>query len=649
MPADYSTLENPYTSGVLRETSPLNVSGESLSSESNSDGQSVSRQSEETKDTWLEGTYKSRNYAPKTTGFYLDARTGRIYATGFFVDGASMVADVGIYVGSDTFFDAPFSVDMAGNVIMNSATITGGVLHYGKTSFIDSVNAGYWISSAGLYFGAAADSTYVKYDIAGETIYVVGNLQTAIGTGQRVVLSATNNNLVFYDNNNNLRLRIGGTPSVSNVIFVDDIGNNNFPAIDIRRSIGDGSAAYFRSDSPSGYAIDVLQNSNTPGIHVVSSGAGAYAVPLQLEMQLTADPSNFFYQVSDYRGGAPLHVSLGHYIGSTVNPNGIVNASKGSTMQSANGRFYINQGDGGSGSWGNVWIDVGSSLQWGTTVTSDSISLSGLWMIVNDNSLINTTGFQSTIYDIQTNRQFAYQANIGTSGFGAGMLIKGIGSRTVAADSKHLILWDQGINSTNKVLSVGNDTQNNGYKERMYIQADGHIILGPSYPVAGGTAELKFKELAANGDHHIALKAPDSISENVQLTLPDSDGSPGQVLTTDGGGVLSWTSSGGAVFYPTVTSGSPDTCFIDWNVGKIAVLTALGDTQLTLSNPQEGQKYLIKILNQAGGPYALSWVTPILWSGGFVPIPTTTSGRYDLFTLIYMDGDYYADVSANFF
>ena len=130
MPADYSTLENPYTSGVLRETSPLNVSGESLSSESNSDGQSVSRQSEETKDTWLEGTYKSRNYAPKTTGFYLDARTGRIYATGFFVDGASMVADVGIYVGSDTFFDAPFSVDMAGNVIMNSATITGGVLHY---------------------------------------------------------------------------------------------------------------------------------------------------------------------------------------------------------------------------------------------------------------------------------------------------------------------------------------------------------------------------------------------------------------------------------------------------------------------------------------------------------------------------------------
>jgi hypothetical protein len=41
----------------------------------------------------------------------------------------------------------------------------------------------------------------------------------------------------------------------------------------------------------------------------------------------------------------------------------------------------------------------------------------------------------------------------------------------------------------------------------------------------------------------MALKAPDSVTADVTLTLPDGAGSSGQVLKTDGNGALSWTNA----------------------------------------------------------------------------------------------------------
>lgn len=46
--------------------------------------------------------------------------------------------------------------------------------------------------------------------------------------------------------------------------------------------------------------------------------------------------------------------------------------------------------------------------------------------------------------------------------------------------------------------------------------------------------------------NYVAFKSADSVGSNVTWTLPDSDGSSGQVLSTDGSGTLSWeTASGG--------------------------------------------------------------------------------------------------------
>jgi len=77
---------------------------------------------------------------------------------------------------------------------------------------------------------------------------------------------------------------------------------------------------------------------------------------------------------------------------------------------------------------------------------------------------------------------------------------------------------------------------------------------------ATGTAnQLRLVE-TGGGTDYVALRAPSALAANYTLTLPDNDGNANQVLTTDGSGVLSWTtpSSGaaGGQFVVKNTSGA---------------------------------------------------------------------------------------------
>ena len=54
----------------------------------------------------------------------------------------------------------------------------------------------------------------------------------------------------------------------------------------------------------------------------------------------------------------------------------------------------------------------------------------------------------------------------------------------------------------------------------------------------GGSIQLK--EGTNNGDHHVQLKAPNSLGGNVTFTLPNGDGNNGEVLKTNGSGTLSF-------------------------------------------------------------------------------------------------------------
>ena len=81
------------------------------------------------------------------------------------------------------------------------------------------------------------------------------------------------------------------------------------------------------------------------------------------------------------------------------------------------------------------------------------------------------------------------------------------------------------------------------------------LIVGNN-ATTGGSLELK--EGTNNGTHHVQLKAPNTLSGNIEFTLPNSDGSSGQFLKTNGSGTLGFetiTSS----FTLAADSGSNDT------------------------------------------------------------------------------------------
>jgi hypothetical protein len=69
-------------------------------------------------------------------------------------------------------------------------------------------------------------------------------------------------------------------------------------------------------------------------------------------------------------------------------------------------------------------------------------------------------------------------------------------------------------------------------------------------PAAGGTltgdvtlanqADLRLGEATANGTNYVGFQAPAAVAADVLWTLPATDGSSGQVLSTNGTGTLSW-------------------------------------------------------------------------------------------------------------
>src|SRR6056300_893110 len=109
------------------------------------------------------------------------------------------------------------------------------------------------------------------------------------------------------------------------------------------------------------------------------------------------------------------------------------------------------------------------------------------------------------------------------------------------------------------------------------------LNIGNSTTV-GGT--LKLNEGTNNGSHFIAIKAPNAVTADTTLTLPDGVGSNGQVLTTDGStGALSWSTISSTITL-AADSGSPDT-FTTGNTltftGGTGIDTTVSDDTITIA------------------------------------------------------------------
>jgi len=108
--------------------------------------------------------------------------------------------------------------------------------------------------------------------------------------------------------------------------------------------------------------------------------------------------------------------------------------------------------------------------------------------------------------------------------------------------------------------------------------------------------EIRFRETTANGTNYVALKAPASLSADLTFTLPTADGTNGQVLSTNGSGVLSFiTPSSGITFQSSVkTSGFTAVA----GEGYFCNTTSAGFTVTLPASPTAGQQ--IAVVDYAG-------------------------------------------------
>jgi hypothetical protein len=108
--------------------------------------------------------------------------------------------------------------------------------------------------------------------------------------------------------------------------------------------------------------------------------------------------------------------------------------------------------------------------------------------------------------------------------------------------------------------------------------------------------EIRFRETTANGTNYVALKAPASVSADLTFTLPATDGTNGQVLSTNGSGVLSFTTpSAGIAFQSSVkTSGFTAVA----GEGYFCNTTSSAFTVTLPSTPTAGQQ--IALVDYAG-------------------------------------------------
>ena len=135
------------------------------------------------------------------------------------------------------------------------------------------------------------------------------------------------------------------------------------------------------------------------------------------------------------------------------------------------------------------------------------------------------------------------------------------------------------------------------------------------------------------GSNNVVLIAPTPLAASYTLTLPVDDGTSGQILTTDGSGVLSWTTgSGGTVTGPV---SSTDSAIVRWNGASGIIIENSGVTL-------DGSNNMTGIGNLSNSGYIQTKTSLILIDPGVgantITIQSPTlSGNYTL-TLPVDDG-----------
>lgn len=136
------------------------------------------------------------------------------------------------------------------------------------------------------------------------------------------------------------------------------------------------------------------------------------------------------------------------------------------------------------------------------------------------------------------------------------------------------------------------------------------------------------------------LSAPQDIATDSDV----QHGSLGLGVAPEAGSVFKALGHGYFGQYDAGSSGAAKT--IDWQNGNPQILLLTADCTLTFSNPKAGAHYVLRLLQNAGAPFAVTWPGNVVWSGDLEPTLSQVAGGKDLIAFYY-DGTDYIGAGAN--
>ncbi len=171
------------------------------------------------------------------------------------------------------------------------------------------------------------------------------------------------------------------------------------------------------------------------------------------------------------------------------------------------------------------------------------------------------------------------------------------------------------------------------------VNFDGELIAKGDTTNGSGQITLNCE----NNSHGVKIKGPPhSAAASYTLTLPNNTGTNSQFLTTNGSGVLSWSSPAGGVSLSVANT---------WTAGQRAEITTLTDGATvtpdfndsnnyvlvlggnrTIANPTNitaGQSGSIFITQDATGSRTASWGSYWDWAAGTAPTLSTGANEVD--------------------
>lgn len=239
-----------------------------------------------------------------------------------------------------------------------------------------------------------------------------------------------------------------------------------------------------------------------------------------------------------------------------ASPQGVVVAQRGSIA-------YVN-----TGSTGQAWLKVGATINsWEMIQTTAALAIpnqevvfgNGTTIVSSTNLKFNVSNGRLTVNGelyaglstgVATDSVVKLNNSLSTSFF---YLSTASPESVITAPRSSIALINTG--SLGELWVKTSSASDTGWEKVVTQDSQNSITLLPYGTSAGNTATVRYRELIANGNNYVGFKAADALSASVTYTLPSADGTNGYALTTNGSGILSWSSVGGGGSIPAGTIG----------------------------------------------------------------------------------------------